>query len=470
MSEHAAGGGLVGAESAMRLLESARARGEVAHAYLFAGPEGVGKRQGALRFAQALLCEGASPRCGACPACVSVLALRHEDLLVLHGDANPLWHDPADLARVAGLAAGDRAGLAALLERLAGHDLVARPLPGASDKRRLWPVAFGKDALGGSGESARSREQSNPLARIERLLERRVLAESEARVARQVAVPPLSLALYRRGARGLGIAAIAPRESGRGRSVKTFFEKRPSRGGRKIAIVDEAHWMTEEAQNSFLKTLEEPPPDVTLILVTHNPGALLPTIRSRVSLIPWRALSDREMSAFLESATDYDASEREILCVAAGGAPGRALRQEPEAFVRLRRIAIDLLHASAAGDLPRFLATAARLAQTRGSREEERHRVEELLDMLLLYLRDLKARALLGDAAPLRNADLREEIAADAVALAPELVRLAPSLLMDARARLATFSDPRLVLEGLFFPLFPRSETAIAGARGAGAR
>jgi hypothetical protein len=176
------------------------------------------------------------------------------------------------------------------------------------------------------------------------------------------------------------------------------------------------------------------------------------------------------MRAFLESATDYDASEREILGVAAGGAPGRALRQEPEAFVRLRRVAIDLLHASAAGDLPRFLATAARLSQTRGSREEERHRVEELLDMLLLYLRDLKALALLGDAAPLRNADLREEIAADAAALPPDLVRSAPSLLMDARARLATFSDPRLVLEGLFFPLFPRSETLLAGARGAGTR
>ena len=54
--------------------------------------------------------------------------------------------------------------------------------------------------------------------------------------------------------------------------------------------------------------------------------------------------------------------------------------------------------------------------------------------------------------------------------LSPDLVRLAPSLLLDARARLATFSDPRLVLEGLFFPMFPRAETVLAGARGAGAR
>jgi len=460
---------LFGAERPMRLLARAVESGEVAHAYLFAGPEGVGKRHGAIAFAKALFCEDGPPRpCGFCDACESVAALRHEDLLVLHGDSNPLWHDPAALARAAGLAEEDRAGVAAALERIAGHDLIARPVPGAAEKRRLWPVAFAKDVLS-AGESARAREQGNALARVERLLERGALDEANARLARHVAVPPLSLALYRRGARGLGIGAIAPRESGQGRSVKAFFEKRPSRGARKIAIVDEAHWMTEEAQNSFLKTLEEPPPDVTLILVTHNPGALLSTIRSRVTTVPWRGLSESEMEAFLVRATDYDVAERRILAVAAGGAPGRALRQEPAAFVALRGTAIDLLRASVSGELPRFLALAARLHQARASRDDERARLEQILDMLLLYLRDLRACALLGEGAAIANSDLRAEVASDAARIPARVTAAAAERILDARARLAMFSDPRLVLEGLFLSLFPRGDAALAPRQALGA-
>jgi len=459
---------LFGAERSMRLLAGAVERGEVAHAYLFAGPEGVGKRHAAIAFAKALFCEDGLPRpCGFCDACEAVAALRHEDLLVLHGDSNPLWHDPAQLARVAGLAEEDRAGLAAVLEKIAGHDLVARPVPLAGEKRRLWPIAFAKDVLG-AGESARARETGNALARIERLLERGALGEAHARLARHVAVPPLSLALYRRGARGLGIGAIAPRESGQGRSVKAFFEKRPSRGARKIAIVDEAHWMTEEAQNSFLKTLEEPPPDVTLVLVTHNPGALLSTIRSRVTTVPWRGLSDREMEAFLSRATDYDEEERRILRVAAGGAPGRALRQEPAAFVALRGAAIDLLRASVAGDLARFLALAARLHSARASRDDERARLDQVLDMLILYLRDLRACELLGPDAAVANSDLRAEISADAARFPARLAAIAAERILDARARLAMFSDPRLVLEGLFLSLFPRGGAPAAPRHAAG--
>jgi DNA polymerase-3 subunit delta' len=307
------------------------------------------------------------------------------------------------------------------------------------------------------------------LARIERLQERGALDAAGARLARQVAVPPLSLALYRRGPRGLGIAAIAPREQGRDRSVKSFFEKRPSRGARKIAIVDEAHWMTEEAQNGFLKTLEEPPAEMTLILVTQNPGALLPTIRSRVATVAWRALSEGEMSELLAEATDYDERERLVLAVAAGGAPGRALRQDPASFVALRRVAIDLLRTSAAGDLPRFLAAMARFQQAAGSRDQERGRLDEVLDIVMLYLRDLQALAHIGPDARIVNADIAEEIAADRERLPAGLAARAAGLIAEARSRLASFSDPRLVAEGLFLPLFPREAGApLAPARAAG--
>lgn len=54
---------------------------------------------------------------------------------------------------------------------------------------------------------------------------------------------------------------------------------------RKIGVIHEADRMNEEAQNALLKTLEEPPPDTTLILCTANPAALLPTTRSRCQIV-----------------------------------------------------------------------------------------------------------------------------------------------------------------------------------------
>ncbi|MBO6576523.1 MAG: hypothetical protein JJ896_12915 [Rhodothermales bacterium] len=80
---------LLGQQRAVETLQSAIERGRVAHAYLFHGPEGVGKRATALAFAQALLCEagGAAP-CGSCGACNKTSKLIHPDLHVLIAQTN----------------------------------------------------------------------------------------------------------------------------------------------------------------------------------------------------------------------------------------------------------------------------------------------------------------------------------------------------------------------------------------------
>ncbi len=70
------------------------------------------------------------------------------------------------------------------------------------------------------------------------------------------------------------------------RSFEYFFYLRGSSdGGRKIGLIYEAECMTEEAQNAFLKTLEEPPGNSVFILCTPKPFQLLPTIRSRCQFI-----------------------------------------------------------------------------------------------------------------------------------------------------------------------------------------
>jgi DNA polymerase-3 subunit delta' len=78
----------------------------------------------------------------------------------------------------------------------------------------------------------------------------------------------------------------------------------PSLAKRKVFVVGEADRMVpqasnQEAANAFLKLLEEPPADTTVILTSSEPGALLPTIRSRVIEVRARPLDDESMRAFL---------------------------------------------------------------------------------------------------------------------------------------------------------------------------
>jgi DNA polymerase-3 subunit delta' len=78
--------GMIGHEWAVALLRRRLAAGRIAHAYLFAGPPGVGKTQLAVRLAQALNCEGADPPCGQCPACTRIAAGTHPDVRLIRGE------------------------------------------------------------------------------------------------------------------------------------------------------------------------------------------------------------------------------------------------------------------------------------------------------------------------------------------------------------------------------------------------
>lgn len=88
---------VIGHERAKAMLQTAISRGRVAHAYLFHGPDRIGKRLLAIRFAQALLCDGAHPEsetdsCGICRNCRQVEAHTHPDLTYIQPDqeqANP---------------------------------------------------------------------------------------------------------------------------------------------------------------------------------------------------------------------------------------------------------------------------------------------------------------------------------------------------------------------------------------------
>ena len=110
----------------------------------------------------------------------------------------------------------------------------------------------------------------------------------------------------------------------RARELKRFAQLRAVAAPRKLALVDDADRLSLAAQNALLKTLEEPPGQALIVLVTASPDALLSTMRSRCQRILFAPLTDSEVRAVL-AANGVTADEATVLAAGADGSPGRAL-------------------------------------------------------------------------------------------------------------------------------------------------
>jgi DNA polymerase-3 subunit delta' len=93
-----------------------------------------------------------------------------------------------------------------------------------------------------------------------------------------------------------------------------------------VAVIDGAETMNRSASNALLKTLEEPPVGVVLLLVSHRPGALAATIRSRCAKLRLAPLANADLErALIRLLPDLDAEDRSALTLLARGSIGRAL-------------------------------------------------------------------------------------------------------------------------------------------------
>lgn len=110
------------------------------------------------------------------------------------------------------------------------------------------------------------------------------------------------------------------------RSLQPLLGSTPSLSDRRVVVIDSIDDLERSAANALLKNLEEPPPKCIFLLVSHNPGRLLPTIRSRCRPLRFGPLDDQAMAAALRHA-EPDLSPDEIaeLIRTADGSPGKAL-------------------------------------------------------------------------------------------------------------------------------------------------
>jgi DNA polymerase-3 subunit delta' len=186
------------------------------------------------------------------------------------------------------------------------------------------------------------------------------------------------------------------------RLLKDRAQYKPLKGERRVFLIDGADRAGEQAANSLLKTLEEPPDHLILILTAENVYDLLPTIRSRSVILNFSPLTNDEMRAFARFRGLDDAERRIAL---SGGSPGLAASLDIEVYQKRRAAMLALLR-TGAGVTPygSWLPVSETLARNRSEK------LESYLKLLYELLRDLTILREGGDS--IRNSDLATELTA----------------------------------------------------------
>ncbi|HBY64611.1 MAG TPA: DNA polymerase III subunit delta' [Solibacterales bacterium] len=183
------------------------------------------------------------------------------------------------------------------------------------------------------------------------------------------------------------------------RLLKERAPFKPNHGRYRVFLIDRIDRANEQAANSLLKTLEEPPAHLVMVLTAENAYDLLPTIRSRSVILHLTLLNDAEMARFVGE-RGLDNPERRLAL--AGGSPGVAVSLDLEAYDKRRAAMLALLEA-ASGRAP--FASWARFSESIGASKSEK--LDSYLRVLYGLLEDL---LLLRHGRTPRNGDVRARL------------------------------------------------------------
>jgi DNA polymerase III subunit delta' len=186
------------------------------------------------------------------------------------------------------------------------------------------------------------------------------------------------------------------------RLLKDRAQLKPLRGAWRVFLIDSIDRANEQAANSLLKTLEEPPAHLVLILTARNPYDLLPTIRSRAVPLRLGRLTEAEMHAFVTSRRLDQPERRSKL---AEGSPGVAVSIDLEVYDRRRTAMLALLRTAAGLDpFGAWLKHSDSIAARRSEK------LENYVEVLYGLLEDVVRLA--NGVAAIRNDDIRPDLEA----------------------------------------------------------
>jgi DNA polymerase III subunit delta' len=217
----------------------------------------------------------------------------------------------------------------------------------------------------------------------------------------------------------------------------------PHHGSRRVFLIDHVDRANDQAANSLLKTLEEPPSHLILIMTAENGYDLLPTIRSRAVPFQFAPLTPGEMRQFVEARALHQPQRRIAL---AAGSPGLAVSLDLEAYDK-RRAAMLLLLKVAAGALPfgAWIPVSEALGRSKSEKLDLYLKVlyELLRDLLLLH----------EGAGGIRNLDIRQDLESLAAAVQFAWIRKAVGLVDEIAQLIRRNIQKTIALDALILQL-----------------
>lgn len=364
----------------LKILYGVNAADRLHHAYLFHGPEGIGKFESALNFAKALFCEtGGGAYCDACSSCTRINEYRHPDVLVVATD------DRAENAKYfydRYCAAPSPALYRAFIS--SARNVLARVENRLLPPYENYPAFLPKEHMIGA-KSDRNRAAamesaylaaSGTIARLtpDRMMTLTGIYREESALAAEAAkshgagkktfsAPDLFTALtalyYNVSHTTIPIDTI--------RAVISRVERK-SASGRRIVIIEGIERMESTCANVFLHTLEEPPPGNLFILLSSHmdeiPASVRGPLSSRTMQLEFRPLSNKSAATILEKTFGFPAADAAGMAERAGGSLRTAMRLgKSGSDGKTPGHAAKLLAAAKANDRA---AVAGMLADTKG--------------------------------------------------------------------------------------------------------
>src|SRR5579859_5500648 len=230
------------------------------------------------------------------------------------------------------------------------------------------------------------------------------------------------------------------------RALQSYTSRKTLEGRRNVFIIDGMHEMNVQSANCLLKTLEEPEPDVVLLLTAPDPSQLLPTILSRVQQIPMNLLTTTQIKTALEQQWEVEAEEATLIAALAAGRMGWAVQAvEDDDLLAERKAQLEALAKLRMVSKVQRFDIAQRIS---GDSDKAR----AVLELWLLWWRDMVLAA--NDCLDLTvNVDMRNILKQQAARVGTsEAERMVRALLATMEA-LDQNVNPRTALEVLMLDL-----------------
>jgi DNA polymerase-3 subunit delta' len=244
------------------------------------------------------------------------------------------------------------------------------------------------------------------------------------------------------------------------RRLERVISRAPYQGRYRVLIIDPADALLREAEVALLKTLEEPPPQTVIILVTDHEDVLLDTIRSRARRVAFAGMSRADIEMALRTRWDVEPSRAAELALLSGGRIGWAvLALHDERMVAARQDALAKAEELASAAIAERFAFAGEIG---GRYSKDRQGVQATLEMWQELWRDILLIAAGREQGAVHRDRLDRLRVLAAQCDVPSAVR-ALRAITEARQQLEENASPVLALEAMMLALPELRPNAVAG-------